>query len=38
MVLDLKKKIGGGFGVLIALFAVFGLASIMNLREQRGCA
>ncbi|HWR02893.1 MAG TPA: methyl-accepting chemotaxis protein [Humidesulfovibrio sp.] len=35
MVLDLKKKIAGGFGILIAIFALSGLGSILNLREQQ---
>jgi len=35
MVLDLKKKIAGGFGVLLLLFAVSGGGAIVNLREQQ---
>ncbi len=35
MELDLKKKIAGGFGVVIAIFGLAGLLSILNLREQR---
>ncbi len=35
MALDLKKKIGGGFGLLLLVFALFGGLCIMNLREQR---
>jgi methyl-accepting chemotaxis protein len=33
--LDLKKKIGGGFAIVIVIFAVAGLLSIKNLREQQ---
>ena len=35
MILDLKKKIAGGFGIVLLIFAVSGLGSILNLREQQ---
>jgi len=35
MTLDLKKKIAGGFGIVLLIFAISGLGSILNLREQQ---
>ncbi|GAB6126665.1 hypothetical protein JCM14124_23710 [Humidesulfovibrio idahonensis] len=35
MVLDLRKKIVGGFAIVLAVFAASGLYAIMNLREQQ---
>ena len=35
MVLDLKKKIAGGFAVVLLIFAVSGLGSILNMRQQQ---
>jgi len=35
MVLDLRKKIVGGFAIVLAVFAASGLLAIMNLREQQ---
>jgi methyl-accepting chemotaxis protein len=35
MILDLKKKIMGGFTIVLAIFAISGLLSVLNLREQQ---
>ncbi|OIN98659.1 MAG: hypothetical protein AUJ49_12890 [Desulfovibrionaceae bacterium CG1_02_65_16] len=33
--MDLKAKIAGSFGIVIAIFSIAGLLAIMNLREQQ---
>jgi methyl-accepting chemotaxis protein len=35
MILNLRQKILGGFGIVLAVFAVCGMLAIRNLREQR---